>query len=113
MIYTGHAGSFSVGIPWKYRRIWTYETRMLDDEYLVRPYYKELKEEMLNYDYLSTREYENIFSKANQCMQTAIAKSLTYKGYYTGDPVAKEHLICLIMYTDYTELSRGFTLSFK
>ena len=89
-------GTFSVGIDWKY---------FGNDERSVRPRYGSLKEEMLNYDYLTHGEINNLMNKAKQYIQeSAIAKSLR---------ITLDALICICMYCDYSALSRDFTLSFR
>ena len=50
--------------------------------------------------------------KANQYIHTAIAKSTKSRVTETGSMKIND-LICLIMYCDYTHLSREFTLSFR
>ena len=95
-------GKFSVGIPWKYGK--------KKGKYQVKAYYKDLKEEMLNYEDLATEEYPNIVNKAAQYAQTGVAKSL--KNRINSTPISDNDLMCIIMYCDYTELSRNFTLSF-
>ena len=105
-------GSFSVGIDWKY------ECKFKSDasnEYLVTARYVDLKEEMLNYQHLERDEVKNIMIKAEQYLNTGIAKSITNRGgkKWGGDKLQLNHLISIIMYTDYTELSRDFTVSFR
>ena len=110
------SGSFSVGIDWEYRSKDKYG-RKVSTEYLVKPRYKDLKTEMINYKYLPHREVKNIMIKAKEYLNTSIAKSMTTRGGTNtklgGEPLKLKHLICVIMYTDYTELSRDFTISFR
>ena len=58
-----------MGIPWRYDGI--------DNEYRVHPRYKDLKEEMLHYRYLSRQESEATMLKANHYIRTIVAKSIT------------------------------------
>ena len=104
--------SFSIGIDWQYSEIDS-RGRMIDitPEYMVKPHYKDLKEEMLNYKYLDCDEINKIQIKALEYSNTNIAKSVKKYGY--GDPLNIDHLKCIIMYCDYTELSRDFTMSFR
>ena len=96
-------GIFSVGIPWKYGK--------KKNKYQVKPYYKNLKEEIMNYQYLDYEEYPNIVNKAAKYAETGVAKSLKNRIYSKN--ISPSDLICIIMYCDYTELSRDFTLSFR
>ena len=82
---------------------------------MVKPRYKDLKREMLNYKYLQRDEVKTIMIKAKEYLDTSIAKSMTNRGGIkrSGNPLQLNHLICIILYCDYTELSRDFTISFR
>ena len=97
-------GTFSVGIPWKYGK--------KKGKYQVKPLYKDLKEEVLSYKDIDHDEYVYIMDKAKQYSKTAIAKS-TKSRILSRTSIRMNDLICIIMYCDYTELSRDFTLSFR
>ena len=103
---TVDSGSFSIGFDWKYEN-----GEDIDPEYLVMPKYKDLKEEMLNHKYLYLDAVNNIIIKAQEYLDTNVAKSIK-KGRF-GSPLKIPHLICIIMYCDYSELSSDFTLSFR
>ena len=107
-------GSFSVGIDWKYKSKDKFGKKV-SKLYLVKARCKNLKEEMLNYQHLDIDEVEQIFTKAKDYLNTEVAKSMTNRGGMQrgGKPLKLNHLICIIMYTDYTELSRDFTISFR
>ena len=118
--YLVDKGTFSVGIDWKYSG----KDDDDDDEYTVKPRYNSLKEEISHYNYLSRGEINKIFKKAKQYIkESTIAKSLTeYDDYdydYDDDddpkdnPITLDALICIIMYCDYSLLSRDFSLSFR
>ena len=71
---------------------------------------------MLNYKYLSNDNINQIINKAKQCIkESTIAKSLVVKPWIFDDnkPITLDAMICLIMYCDYSSLSRDFTLSFR
>ena len=97
-------GAFTVGIPWKYGK--------KKGKYQVKPIHKDLKEEILNYKYIANSEYLEIVDKATQYLQTSVAKSIKSR-ILSRSRIKMNDLICIIMYCDYTELSRDFTLSFK
>ena len=103
-VYTMHSvdeGTFCAGIDWQYHGY---------GEFSVSPRYNSLKEEMQNYYHLPLAEITKIFSKAKQYIQhSTIAKSLIRY----GEPVRLNCLICIMMYCDYSLLSRVFTLSFR
>ena len=100
-------GTFNVGIDWKYD----------DDEqteYTVTQYYDNLKQEMLEYQYLKHGKLSEIFAKAARLQQTEVAKStFCVKGNVIGDSLNWDQLICIILYTDHTDLSTYFTKSFR
>ena len=88
---------------------------MAEDEviYRVDPYYKDLKEEMLNYTQLDHKSYHTVLAKAKVYIQTNIAKSLMGGIRRNGDPITMNHLISIILYCDYTNLSSEFTRTFR
>ena len=71
-----------------------------------------LKEEILNYSFIESCDYSDILNKAQQYIHTEIAKS-TKSRVLKQNSMKINDLICLIMYCDYTELSRDFSLSFR
>ena len=97
-------GTFSVGIPWKYGN--------KRGKYQVKSIYKDLKEEILNYKYMKSHQYLNIVNKAKQYLQSTVAKSIKSRILFRTS-IREKDLMCIIMYCDYTELSRDFTLSFR
>lgn len=89
-----------------------------DDPYRVYPRYKDLKEEILHYKQLSREEYDVIYTKATRLIDTDIARSLKatvikFGDVNSKDTISKNHLISIILYTDYTNLSADFTRSFR
>ena len=117
---TVEKGSFAVGIDWKYDDYepWSVSTgsraKIEDPEYRVYPRYKDLKEEGANYKYLNIDEIQEITIKAQKYLETTIAKSLKDSyGHENDDGIKINHLMSIIMYCDFTELSRDFTLSFR
>ena len=102
------AGSFSVGFQFYYE---------MDDK--PKEIYDNLKAEMLNYQYLSKKSIDkDVICKANQLCQTNACKSTQAKWKNLADicyraPMTKEHLIAVILYTDFTELSADFSGSFR
>ena len=106
-------GSFSIGYNWKYcdYDLGEYgENRGVDPQYRVTPQYNDLKEEMLNYRYFPFVQYKRVMTKAEGYFNTEIARSIKGPRRY---PFGVEHLICIILYCDYSELSTDFTLSFR
>ena len=97
-------GTFSVGFPFKYGG-------KKKGKYQVKPIYKDLKEEILNYKHIVNSEYFDITDKAEQYLQTVIVRKM--KSRLLDRSMGINDLICIIMYCDYTELSREFTLSFR
>ena len=103
-------GSFSVGIPWTYSALLSDQNK----KYNVSAYYKDLKQEMSNYQHLSLEEIDTIVHKANQYINTDTAKSIKSSHWTSkGQCIGIGDLICIILYCDYTALSSDFTLSFR
>lgn len=97
--------AFSVGIQWEYDGN--------DGQYRVYPYYNDFKEEMLNYKFLLPEHYTEIINKAKQYIQTETAKSIRYHRRSDDRSIPENALICLILYCDYTDLSRDFSMTFR
>ena len=108
-------GAFAVGIDWKYEDGSSMQYQ--NSEYRVYPRYPALWEEMREYDYLPFSEIELVSNKAKKYLNSAAAKSLKawdHKGInQDGPPIKRDSLVCIILYCDYTELSRDFTASFR
>lgn len=114
-----HVGTFAVGIDWKYDdhdldeiKRKSKENKYKNSEYRVHPRYKDLKEEMFNYRELPFGAIDTIIAKAEAYLMTKAAKA----SFWVRDGTPKielDTLICIILYTDYSELSRDFTLSFR
>eukprot|EP01084_Bolivina_argentea_P291447 500911_1 len=92
-------------------------------ELFIKQKYTSFKEEILNYKYITVIQYQEIIiTKANNYQMTDIVrgikattdacKSLHYDIWETA-PLLLAHLISLILYTDFTDLSRDFTSTFR
>lgn len=101
----GGTSAFSVGIKWVYYGLG-------NEEYRVQPRYQNLKEEMLEYPEISSEEIGDIMRKANHYIHTETCRSLR-ADTKDHEPITTACLICLILYCDFSELSRRFTLSFR
>ena len=111
-------GAFSVGFNFQY---WESKWCKKDDPYFVDKKYDNLKEEIMNYYYLSIKLYKKeIIPKAQQYHKSQIVKSIKAP-IVAGDKygisyravVSVSHLICIILYTDYTNLSTDFSATFR
>ena len=76
------------------------------------------KEEMLNYfDITANTINRDSIPKANQYVKSKMAKSMranyTAYGIPKDAPIGTDHLIAVILYTDYTKISSHFTASFR
>ena len=109
-------GAFSVGFNWNY---WDID----NDNYVVQKY-KNLKEEILNYQHLNNNiqlYQKEISPKSKAYHDTFLVKSLKARwtryndkyGISEGDIISVEMLICLILYCDYSELSADFSSTFR
>ena len=66
---------------------------------------------MLNYSHFDIVKYQETLNKADQFIQTAVAKSLKY--YMNNKPISRSHLISIILYCDYSSLCSSFSGSFR
>ena len=120
------AGSFSIGINWLYGdQDQYYHDVDKKSEYYVTPKFPDLKSEIMEYEYLNDNmnTYTNeINKKATQYHQTDIVKSTIFetwrdKGPFEwikkGEPISVNYLQCIILYTDYTQLSAKFSATFR
>ena len=105
-------GTFSVGIQWKYDIPKWRENAEKDRDHplFVNPQYKDLKEEIQEYEDITMEEYnKDILPKATQFHKTKMAKALQHN----KESISLESIICIILYTDYTEHSSHFTATFR
>lgn len=101
-----------VGIPWNYK---AEADKYGMNDCTVSPRYDNLKEEMLNYTYLSNAEYlvRCILNKAMKYMMTNIAKSMKSTSYGNeGWHISLENVIGIILDCDYKDLSSDFESTF-
>ena len=103
-------GAFSVGYNFQY---W-HKNR----ENYINPKYDNLKDEIFSYEYLNIDLYDKeIIPKSKEFHQTHLVKSIkclwNKYGIKEGDVMSVEMLICIILYCDYTELSRDFSSTFR
>ena len=68
---------------------------------------------MSNYKHLNFNEYQKVLNKSQQYIETNVARSMKKDDDVDGDPLNKNQLISIILYTDFTELSTDFTKSFR
>ena len=120
--------TFSVGIDFQY---WPFGA--LHQEHYVKRRYSDFKEEILSYKHLDVKQYKDvILTKVDIYHQSAVVRSLTnvyydediiedddFDDWYhlsdmeEGGIIAKERLIAVVLYTDYSDLSSHFTSSFR
>ena len=104
-------GAFSVGIPWNY-----YDY----NKYYVPQKYENLKEEILEYKYIDAFQYlQEILPKAEGYHKTELVASMksafNYHKYNIKpkESISVERIMCIILYTDYTQHSSQFTSTFR
>ena len=105
-------GTFSVGIDYDY-----YDK---ESELYVKPKYDNLKTEVVNYKHINMKQYQQeIIPKVDAYFDTILVKAIKSVGPYNkygikhGEVINKSRLMCIILYTDYTELSKDFSCSFR
>ena len=106
-MFADDSGSFSVGIRW------IYDDDHTDDRHYVAARYPKWKEEILNYKHLDIDQYKEAFNKAQEYIKTAVAKSIKSLDDLLQNPLSTSHLVAIILYCDYSELSTDFTKSFR
>ena len=108
-----------MGIPFKYH-LKSWETE--DDDYYVKKKYGKFEDEIAEYD--SKNFNYMIFkhvalTKAKQYMATKLIKSIpgakkyNHYGLSEGNRISLEHVISIILYCDYSELSSDFSATFR
>eukprot|EP01083_Nonionella_stella_P224151 798150_1 len=92
------------------------------DELFIEPKYATFKEEISHYKYVSLKQYGKIIVKVKQYIQADVLKQTIATHYgtkhcsydiKTHDPIHFDHLLALVLYTDYTELSSAFSSTFR
>lgn len=128
--YSVTSGAFSVGFNfqyWKHKKYIIYKNGKQElNDFYVDNKYDNLKEEILNYRYLNIALYfTEIMPKSTAFHQSKLVQSLKcndkwgdehYEDKYgisSGDVISQEMLICIILYTDYTDLSTDFSSTFR
>ena len=109
-------GAFSVGIPFKYS-----EKYDKYDGYYVKKKYDNFSDEIAEYDShnFSYMIFKNeVLTKAKQYMDTELIKSIPgadvdWYGVSVGNKISLEHIISIILYCDYTNLSSDFSASHR
>ena len=115
MLYSVTEGAFSIGIPFKYQDEWR------DDDYYVSKKYDNFEEEIREYDsknFNFTIFKKEVLIKAKHYMDTQLIKSipvapLDIYGSSKDDKITKQHVISIILYCDYSELSSDFGTSHR
>ena len=88
----------------------------------IKQKYSTFKQEILNYPYITIKQYKNeILTKAKTYHNTNYAKSIIAKercippsyGISKGSLITISHLISVILYTDYSNLSSHFSSTFR
>ena len=93
-------------------------------ELYVKRKYQTFKEEILNYKHFGLSGavigMKKAMKKASNYISTQQAKAMKYQPeqptFYDighGAPISKDHLLSLILYTDFDQLSANFTSSFR
>ena len=69
----------------------------------------------MNNEYITIKKFQkDVTVKVNQYIHTNKAKSMvSWPRWQENKPITKEHLMAVILYTDFTELSSAFTASFR
>eukprot|EP01084_Bolivina_argentea_P316410 548450_1 len=85
----------------------------------VNQKYSSFKEEISNYKHLNITQYNKKYNKLTEYMKTENARIATYCHDYLqydiadGSPISKHHLLSIILYTDFSELSTDFSSTFR
>ncbi len=92
-------------------------------ELFVTPKYGTFQEEIANYKFISFTQYkEDIITKVNAYVDTDIVKGTKagrvpckylHYGIESGRILGFENLVSLVLYTDYSELCKNFSSSFR
>ena len=103
-----------------------YHSRYKPSDLYIEQKYQSLKEEMLEYDHLNHEQIEEeLIPKAKEYCKTNYTKSIKAKGdkslhrippHYgivAGSCISLQHVISVILYTDYTDLSKDFSTTFR
>eukprot|EP01084_Bolivina_argentea_P260444 439829_1 len=94
-------------------------------ELFVEQKYSSFKEEISHYKHFNMQDYHQlVIPKSNEYMSTETVKGTKAKNGSSvwvnfkynipnGSSLSFHHLLCIILYCDYTELSRDFSSSFR
>eukprot|EP01084_Bolivina_argentea_P217609 369437_1 len=134
------SSSFNIGIPWYYWPYYQLFEELPDEDnpsgfdhcgytvkdLFVKPKYSTFKEEIQNNRHIALKQYnEQVVAKANAYVQTKRVKEMKAVGGYSrlegvlhcdileGTPISVQHLISVIVYCDFTNLSNHFSSTFR
>ena len=94
------SGSFSVGFAFIYY-----------PGHKPKKGHDDFKQEILNYEDFDIATFIEVLIKIKNYAQTSMAKSLVSSE--SEIPITREHMIALVLYTDYTQLSSKFSATFR
>lgn len=114
-------GAFSIGFPYHYWNKYESSSTKSNDEYYVEAKYCNFKVEIMHYKHITKKQYDNeVRKKAKIYMHTNAIKSIPTAGkdnaYYKiaeDATISIEHVISVILYTDYSALSAHFSSTFR
>eukprot|EP01083_Nonionella_stella_P306018 1069973_1 len=91
-------------------------------ELFIAAKFASFKEEIAHYKHVSLKQYEAMIVKVNHYLQAAVFRQTTATRYgprwcsygiAKGDPIQFEHLLALVLYADYSDLSSHFSSTFR
>eukprot|EP01084_Bolivina_argentea_P292202 502287_1 len=90
-------------------------------ELFVPKKWETFKEEVANYKYFSMVQYKDLVVKINEYMKSEIVSTIKAMqgsvkleyGIKDGQPITFQHLLSIVLYTDYSELCTDFSRSFR
>ena len=119
-------GIFSIGLNYDYWSKYEDKKEQIRNEMYVEKKYDNFQQEIYEYQHeMSVKTFKNeVLVKAGEYLQSAAVKSTRCRvdwydsekypfGISEGSIISKHHLISIILYTDYTNLSGAFSCSFR
>ena len=119
-------GAFSIGFKYDYWRKYKYHSNpeiKIRNELYIDKLYDNFKDEIYQYRHeMSIKTFkQTVMVKVEQYMQSDSVKRIKCPRFHVSnlyqiewrDAISKDHIISVILYTDYTNLSSNFSSSFR
>lgn len=113
---TGHRFNY---VDWNKRQVHLHGDIETITKMTIKPVHSSLRDEIVG-SYLTKQQWiSKVMAKSEQYLKSKAINAMSAKKYYTsgqndeGSPITKKHLMSLILYCDFSDLSTAFSATFR